>query len=59
MLNKIDCISLDDLINKAVPENILFDHPLNLRPGMSEDFNKINLQLLSIKNNFKKTYIGL
>ena len=26
---------------------------------MSEEFNKINTQLLSLKNNFKKTYIGM
>ena len=26
---------------------------------MSEEFNKVNMQLLSIKNNFQKSYIGL
>jgi glycine dehydrogenase len=26
---------------------------------MSEEFNKVNMQLLSLKNKFKKTYIGL
>ena len=59
MLNKIDCTSLEDLIKKTVPSNILFDSKLKLKPGMSEEFNKINMQLLSIKNNFKKTYIGM
>ena len=59
MLKTINCKSLDDLIQKTVPLNILSDSPLNLKPGMSEEFNKINMQLLSIKNNFYKTYIGL
>ena len=59
MLNVIKCDSLDHLIKKTVPKNILYDSPLNLKPGMSEEFNKINLQLLSIKNNFHKTYIGM
>ena len=59
MLKEINCSSLDDLIIKTVPQKILNKNPLNLRPGMSEEFNKINLQLLSIKNNFQKTYIGL
>ena len=59
MLNTIECDSLDDLIKKTVPSNILHDTPLNLKPGMSEEFNKINMQLLSIKNNFNKTYIGM
>ena len=59
MLNDINCKSLDDLITKTVPENILFNSTLNLKPGMSEEFNKINMQLLSLKNNFSKTYIGM
>ena len=59
MLKKINCTSLDDMINKTVPKQIIFKSQLNLKPGMSEQFNKLNLQLLSIKNNFKKTYIGL
>ena len=59
MLNTIDCDTLDLLIQKTVPSNILFNSSLNLKPGMSEEFNKINMQLLSIKNNFNKTYIGM
>ena len=59
MLNAIGCDSLDHLIKKTVPQNILYDSSLNLKPGMSEEFNKINMQLLSIKNNFNKTYIGM
>jgi len=55
MLKSINCSSLDDLIEKTVPSNILSESSLNLKPGMSEEFNKINMQLLSIKNNFYKT----
>ena len=59
MLQEINCNSLDELIDKTVPNNILFQSSLKLKPGMSEEFNKTNLQLLSIKNNFNKSYIGL
>ena len=59
MLQVVGCESLDDLINKTVPNHILIKDKLKLRPGMSEDFNKTNMQLLSLKNNFKKTYIGM
>ncbi len=59
MLKVLGCKSLDDLIKKTVPDHIIFKDKLKLRPGMSEDFNKTNTQLLSLKNNFKKTYIGM
>ncbi len=59
MLKFVNCKSLDELIKKTVPDHILFKDKLKLRPGMSEEFNKVNMQLLSLKNNFKKTYIGL
>ena len=52
MLKSINCSSLDDLINKTVPSNILSESSLKLKPGMSEEFNKLNMQVLSIKNNF-------
>ena len=59
MLEVVKCKSLDELIQKTVPDHILFKDKLKLRPGMSEEFNKVNMQLLSLKNKFKKTYIGL
>jgi len=59
MLKVLKCKDLDDLIKKTVPEHILFKDKLKLKPGMSEEFNKTNMQLLSLKNKFKKTYIGL
>ncbi len=59
MLKLVGFKSLDELISNTVPDKILFKDKLNLRPGMSEDFNKTNMQLLSLKNNFKKTYIGM
>ena len=55
----VNCKDLDELIKKTVPDHILFKDKLKLRPGMSEEFNKVNMQLLSLKNKFKKTYIGL
>ncbi len=54
MLKLINCSSLDELIEKTVPNHIIFKDKLKFRPGMSEEFNKINTQLLSLKNNFKK-----
>ena len=59
MLKVIKCEDLDELIKKTVPDHILFKEKLKLKPGMSEEFNKFNMQLLSLKNKFKKTYIGL
>ena len=59
MLEVVNCKDLDELIKKTVPDHILFKDKLKLRPGMSEEFNKVNMQLLSLKNKFKKTYIGL
>ena len=59
MLKVVGSKSLDDLIEKTVPDHIIFKDKLKLRPGMSEEFNKTNTQLLSLKNNFKKTYIGM
>ena len=59
MLKVVGCKSLDELIKKTVPEHILLKEKLKLKPGMSEEFNKTNMQLLSLKNNFKKTYIGM
>mgnify|MGYP001468325621 FL=1 len=59
MLKVVGFKSLDELITNTIPEHILFKDKLKLRPGMSEDFNKTNMQLLSLKNNFKKTYIGM
>jgi len=59
MLKVVKCKNLDELIKKTVPDHILFKDKLKLRPGMSEEFNKVNMQILSLKNKFKKTYIGL
>ena len=50
MLEVVECKSLDELIKKTVPDHILFTDKLKLRPGMSEEFNKVNIQLLSLKN---------
>ena len=36
MLKVVNCKSLDDLIEKTVPDHIIFKDKLKLRPGMSE-----------------------
>ena len=41
MLTVVGCDSLDSLIKKTVPSKILHNSSLNLKPGMSEEFNKI------------------
>ena len=60
MLKVVGSKSLDDLIEKTYLDHIIFKDKLaELRPGMSDEFNKTNTQLLSLKHNFKKTYIGM
>ena len=43
MLEVVHCKNLDELIKKTVPDHILFKDKLKLRPGMSEEFNKVCL----------------
>ncbi|NBC83013.1 MAG: aminomethyl-transferring glycine dehydrogenase [Bacteroidetes bacterium] len=59
MLDKIGEESLDDLINKTIPESIRLDKPLNIPEGISEYdyFNEINK--IAQKNKVNKSYIGL
>ena len=52
MLEVVNCKDLDELIKKTVPDHILFKDKLKLRPGMSEEFNKVNMQ--NIKNKIYK-----
>lgn len=58
MISKIGIKSLDELIDKVVPEDIRLKKPLNLPEGMSE-YNYINsLRRIASKNKLFKTYIG-
>ncbi len=58
MLSVIGLSSVDELINKTVPDSILSDEKLKLDKAMSEyEYQKHISKILS-KNNIYKTYIG-
>lgn len=58
MLKKIGVSSVDELIEKTIPENILLKEPLNLPPAMSEYEYSNHIVELAKKNKIYKTYIG-
>lgn len=59
MLRKIGVESLDELINKTIPENIRLSKPLELPPAMSEyEFGNHISQIASM-NKIYKSYIGM
>ena len=58
MLAKIGVSSVDELIKKTFPENILLDKPLDLPPAMSEFEYSNHIVELAKKNDIYKTYIG-
>lgn len=59
MLKKIGVSSLDELIEKTVPDSIRLKAPLNLPKGMNE-FEYINhIKAIGAKNKIYKTYIGM
>ena len=45
MLKLINCSSLDELIEKTVPNHIIFKDKLKFRPGMSEAVSYTHLTL--------------
>jgi glycine dehydrogenase len=58
MLKTIGVESVDELINKTVPESIRLQHKLNIPPAISE-FEYLNeLKTVAAKNQVWKTYIG-
>lgn len=58
MLEAIGVSSIDELIDKTIPENIRLKSPLNLPPALSEvDYLKKMKQIAS-KNKVFKSYIG-
>lgn len=58
MLKTIGVESVDELINKTVPESIRLQHKLNIPPAVSE-FEYLNeLKTVAAKNQVWKTYIG-
>ena len=59
MLKSIGVASMDELINKTIPGNILLKNELNLPKGMSE-FDYLNeIKKVGEKNKIFKSYIGL
>jgi glycine dehydrogenase len=58
MLRTIGVASLDELINRTVPEGIRMQGSLNLPPAMSEFEYLQHIKELSLKNKVFKTYIG-
>lgn len=58
MLQKIGVASMEELIKKTFPENILLKEPLNLPPTLSEYEYSNHIVELAKKNKLYKTYIG-
>jgi glycine dehydrogenase len=59
MLKKIGVLSLDELINKTVPDNIRLQQPLNLPEPLSEYEYLMDLRKIAEKNKIFRTYIGM
>lgn len=59
MLSVIGCDSLDELIDKTVPEKIRMKKPLDLRSARSEHWYLRELENLAKKNQVFRSYIGM
>ena len=59
MLNELGLASLDELINKTVPESILLDQPLAMDSGKTEEEALAYLKSLADQNTVNKSYIGM
>src|SRR5213595_387443 len=58
MLSTIGVSSLDELVNKTVPDEIRMQQELNLPPAMSESDYLRHIKDISLKNKIFKNYIG-
>ncbi len=58
MCKVIGVSSLDELINKTVPQNIRLEIPLNIPNGVSEYEYLTSLKKIASKNKIFKSYIG-
>ena len=58
MLKKIGVSSLDELIEKTIPANILLKEPLKLGAAMTEREFAEHIDELAAQNKLYKTYIG-
>jgi glycine dehydrogenase len=59
MLSKIGFKSMEELIDKTVPDAIRLKKPLNLPKGINEYEYLVHLKKLATGNSIFKTYIGL
>ena len=59
MLKVVGANSLDDLINKTVPENILLKDKLKIDKPTSEHESMKQVKVISEKNKLYKNYIGM
>lgn len=59
MLRKIGVTTLDELIDKTIPENIRLKEPLALPPAMTEYEFGNHIARLASKNKLYATYIGM
>jgi len=59
MLEKTGYSSVDQLINKTIPESIRLKKPLNLPPGLNEYEYLNHIKAIGAQNKVFKTYIGL
>ncbi|GGF76807.1 aminomethyl-transferring glycine dehydrogenase [Wenyingzhuangia marina] len=59
MLKAINVNSIEELIEKTVPKDILLQNELQLAPALSEHEYMDHIQKLSVKNKLFKNYIGL
>jgi glycine dehydrogenase len=59
MISKIGVSSLEELIDRIVPEDIRLKHPLNLPHGITEFEYIGRLKKIAAKNKLFKTYIGI
>jgi len=58
MLNTIGVASIDELMGKTIPKNILLTEKLNLPQGISEQAYLSEIKKIASKNKIFKSYIG-
>jgi glycine dehydrogenase len=59
MLHKIGLSSLDELIEKTIPESIKLDKPLDVPEEMSEYEYYKHIRKIALKNRVFRSYIGM
>ena len=59
MLKMVDARSLDDLIKKTVPDDLLLKDKLRINDPTSEHESMKQVKVISEKNKLYKNYIGM